>query len=729
MRRFIFFAAISALALFSCTKTQNPPGDGETTVGSDIITPAGGVYDLGAVRLDVPEGAVDRDVEVRVEYTPAAPEMDGFKDAKGVTISIPGTALSKIEFGPDGVSFREPVTVEFPAPACPAEELSVLYFDKDAGAWQLQRGVTVVGDKAYFKISHFSTYIPSQFGLAQLKRFPSYVDAGIASGKSNEDIVSSFHSYMLNGDDRDLFNEPRFIRGLWYTPMSSLCSGAWAVHADGLDSEPDYDVVEGRGEPFPEDGSFYGEQTIISYLSSYEKEDVFRKVIQETPIEEKRQTQMKLYYTMFSLYYRLAKPRLEATVSGSLEKKGDEATVTVTLDMLIPKTGQYASYPGVELTVVSSDPSAVAVSESTVTTNSDGEATFKITVLSDEASADVTVGFHKEKPLWKYDNGTSQDDVVDVTKVIPVNLEGEEWEAEFEIELEHKFHTTVDDYLGAIDNQYDFPDATIKYRFGGKINLKVIHDKATNSEIYFNETGETMSAEEWAELGVDPNEERDYDRFSGTYSLTIDPSKDVEYNYADRTCQWHHHQEISDPEHGILWTHDDYNNSSISYSFSWYRNNSRSDVPFRGSAENCAKMTPIAFNDADGLSLGNLEWIYDISLLVPRLHKNRSASQRIEDSWEGSSSNTDGTGVEDTDGFLIVFGMFFSLQEGTHNLIFEDAAAAASGALPEVYLAMVESDAPSPGSGAEDWITTTNETHDVSGTITIRKLSGKEEGE
>ena len=130
---------------------------------------------------------------------------------------------------------------------------------------------------------------------------------------------------------------------------------------------------------------------------------------------------------------------------------------------------------------------------------------------------------------------------------------------------------------------------------------------------------------------------------------------------------------------------------------------------------------------ADGLSLGNLEWIYDISLLVPRLHKSRSASAQIEDSWEGSSSNTDGSGETDTDGFLIVFGMFFSLQEGTHDLIFEDAAAAASGALPEVYLAMVESDAPSPGSGAEDWITTTNETHDVSGTITIRKLSGNDE--
>ena len=112
MRRFIFFAAISALALFSCTKTQTPPADGEVAYGSDTITPAGGVYDLGAVRIDVPEGAVDRDVEVRVEYSPAAPEMDGFKDAKGVTISIPGTALSMIEFGPDGVSFKDAVVLE-----------------------------------------------------------------------------------------------------------------------------------------------------------------------------------------------------------------------------------------------------------------------------------------------------------------------------------------------------------------------------------------------------------------------------------------------------------------------------------------------------------------------------------------------------------------------------------------------------------------------------------------
>ena len=726
MKRFSLLLLFSALTIFSCTKTPNPPGDSETTVGSDMITPEGGVYDLGAVRLSVPEGAVDRDVEVRVEFSPAAPDPDRFKDDKGVAVGLPGNALSMIEFGPDGVSFKEPVTVEFPAPACPAEELSVLYFDKDAGAWQLQRGVTVVGDRADFKISHFSTYIASQLGIAQLKKFPSYVDAGIAAGKSNEGIVADFHTYLLKGDGRDVFNEPRFIRGLWYTPMSSLCSGAWAVHADGLDSEPDYDVVEGRGEPFPENASFYGEQTIISYLSSYEKEDVFRKVIQETSLEEKRESQMKLYYTMFALYYRLAKPRLEASVSGSLDRKGAEATVTVTLDVPIPKTGQYAAYPGAELTVVSSDPSAVAVSASSITTDGDGEATFKITVLSDEASADVTIGFHKEKPLWKYDGGTSQDDIVDVTKVIPVNLEGEEWEAEFEIELEHNFHTSVDNYLLAIDNQYNFPDASIKYRFGGKINLKVIHEKATNSQIYFDETGETMSAEEWADLGVDPDAEREYDKFSGTYSLLIDPSKDVEYDYADRTCQWHHHQEITDPEHGTLWTRDEYANSSISYSMSWYRNNSRSDIPFRGSAENCTRMTPVSFVDALGVDFSDIGWLYDKSLLVPRLHKSRSASAQIEDSWEGSSSNTDGSGETDTDGFLLMFGMFFSLQEGTHSLIFEDAGAAASGALPEVYCAMLESEAPHPGSGAEDWITTTNETHNASGTVTIRKISGKE---
>lgn len=729
MKRLFFIAAISALAILSCTKTQNPPEEEERpVVGSDTITPEGGVYDLGAVKLEVPEGAVDNNVEVRVEYAAFAPSPDSFKDDNGVVVGLPGNALAKIEFGPDGVSFKKPVTVEFPAPPVTPAELSVLYFDEDAGAWQLQRDVTISGSKASFQISHFSTYVPCRVGLAQLSRFPSYVDAGISAGKSNEDIVSDFHSYLLNGEGRDVFNEPKFIRGLWYTPMSSLCSGAWAVHADGLDSEPDYDVIEGRGEPFPEDGSFYGEQTIISYLSSYDKEDVFRKVIQETTIEEKRETQMKLYYTLFSLYYRLAKPRLEASVSGKLEKKGDEATVTVTLDVPIPKTGEYAAWPDAELTVYSSDPSAVAVSENSITTDGEGKATFKITVLTDDASANVTINFHKEKPLWKYDNGTSQDDIVDVTKVIPVSLEGEEWEAEFEIELEHNFHTTVDNYLLAIDNQYDFPDASIKFRFGGKINLKVNHDKATNAEIFYNETGETMSAEEWADLGVDPDEERDYDKFSGTYSLTIDPSKDVTYNYADRTCQWHHHQEITDPEHGTLWTRDDYNNSSISYSFSWYRNNSRSDIPFRGSAESCEKMTPVPFI-SDRIDFSNLEWLYEQSLLVPRLHKNRSFSVQVDDSWEGHSSSTDGSGVTDSDGFLLVFGMYFSLKEGTHDLIFEDAAAAVSGALPEVYLAMFESDAPSPGDGAEDWITTTNETHNASGTITIRKLSGQEEGE
>ncbi|MBR6054623.1 MAG: hypothetical protein IKP46_04720 [Bacteroidales bacterium] len=729
MKRFPLLLLFSALTIFSCTKTPTPPGDGETTVGSDMITPAGGVYDLGAVRLSVPEGAVDRDVEVRVEFSPAAPDPERFKDDKGVAVGLPGDALSMIEFGPDGVSFKEPVTVEFPAPACPAEEISVFYFDKDAGAWQLQRGVTVVGDRAHFKTSHFSTYIASQLGIAQLKKFPSYVDAGIAAGKSNEGIVADFHTYLLNGDDRDLFNEPRFIRGLWYTPMSSLCSGAWAVHADGLDSEPDYDVVEGRGEPFPENASFYGEQTILSYLSSYEKEDVFRKVIQETSLEEKRESQMKLYYTMFALYYRLAKPRLEASVSGSLDRKGAEATVTVTLDVPIPKTGQYAAYPGAELTVVSSDPSAVAVSASSITTNSDGEATFKITVLSDEASADVTVGFHKEKPLWKYDNGTSQDDVVDVTKVIPVNLEGEEWEAEFEIELEHKFHTTVDSYMGSLDNQYNFPDASYKLKFGGSLHMKVTRASGTNSQIYFDTTGETLSQEEWADLGVDPDGVTEYDKVSGTYSLSIDPSTDVTCDYQDRSCSWRNHYELQDELGVFFWNRDEYCNTSVSFSFSWPKNNSCSDVSFLSTARDAHKMTPIAFISEAGLSASDPSWIYEKALLQTRMHSVYSTTVRIVDNLLEESNTSSESKEYDEDGFLLVMGMYISLQEGTHTLSFEPSAAAVSGSLPEVFLAMAESEAPTPGDGAEGWLTTTDETHNASGTITIRKLSGQEEGE
>lgn len=727
MRRLFFLAAISTLALFSCTKTQDTPAEGGPVYGSDTITPAGGVYDLGAIRLSVPEGAVDRDVEVRVEYSPSAPGMDGFKDGKGVAVGLPGEALSKIEFGPDGVSFKEPVTVEFPAPACPADELSVLYFDEGAGVWQIQRDVTVSGGKASFQISHFSAYVPSRVGLAQLTRFPSYVDAGIASGKSNEDIVSDFHSYLLNGEGRNVFNEPQFIRGLWYTPMSSLCSGAWAVHANGLDSEPDYDIVEGRGEPFPEDGSFYGEQTIISYLSSYEKEDVFRKVIQETPIEEKRETQMKLYYTMFSLYYRLAKPRLEASVSGKLEKKGDEATVTVTLDVPIPKTGEYATYPGVELTVVSSDPSAVAVSESTITTNEDGEATFKITVLSDEASANVTINFHKEKPLWKYDNGTSQDDVVDVSKVIPVSLEGEEWEAEFEIEIEHKFHTTVDSYMGSLDNQYNFPDASYKLKFGGSLHMKVTRTSGTNSQIYFDTTGETLSPEEWADLGVDPDGVTEYDKVSGTYSLSIDPSTDVTCDYQDRSCSWRNHYELQDELGVFFWNRDEYCNTSVSFSFSWPKNNSCSDVSFLSTARDAHKMTPIAFISEAGLSASDPSWIYEKALLQTRMHSVYSTSVRIVDNLLEDSNTSSESKEYDEDGFLLFMGIYISLQEGTHTLSFEPSAAAVSGALPEVYLAMAESEAPTPGDGAEGWLTTTDETHNASGTITIRKLSGNDE--
>ncbi|MBR6002647.1 MAG: hypothetical protein IK045_07270 [Bacteroidales bacterium] len=716
--------ALSALMFCFCAKTPPAGGDEGPRTASSTVTPEGGTVNLGAVTLQVPAGAVEEDVKVGSTYYPADLKMEQFVSEAGGVIAPPGEPLARIDFSPEGLEFNEPVTVEFPAPAIPADQLAVFYYDDSQGSWQIQDGVSVSGSKASFKISHFSSYVAAGIGFAQMDRFPGRVDSGIRSGKSPQEIVDEFHNWLMTGEGRQMMQTPHQWRGIWFTPFLSITCGRWAIHTPDLESEPEGDIVAYTGTLPAEDASFRGFSVSASYNSSYMKHDEFIKKINGETIEQKRQEQMRLYDVLNSIDYRLAEPRMDLSVSGKLEAKGDEATVTVTLDLPDPSQGRFIPVEYTELTVTSSDPSAVSVSESKVTTDGDGKATFKVKVLSDEADATVTVNYHMENPLWKFDDGTTQDDVVDVNKSIHVSVAGEQWEATFSIEIKHTMSVTVENYLGSLDNQYNFPDITFTYWFGGSIRMTVVKETSTAAQSYFESTGEYLSADEWADLGVDPDSEVTYDRIRGTYSVSIDPSKDVDYDYADRTCSWRSHQELHDDL--FSWDRDEYYNSTLSFSMSFPTNNSKSDVAFESTANDSRKMTPVPLVPySSAVSMSDLNWLYDNALLVARLNSTHTLSVRVEDTLEGPSSNTE-TKNSEVDGFLLPSSLHFSLQEGTHTLSFEGSAAAFSGALPEVYIALVESEPPYPGDGAEAWITNHNNTKTISGTITIHKVTPEE---
>jgi hypothetical protein len=119
---------------------EPPPPVGST--GSALVGPAGGRVTLGALVLDVPAGALDRETEIRVEV---------------VADSVPSafTAFSPMyRFSPAGLRFARPVRVRIPFGG--NASLATIFWSRADGDELVPRATTVDGDHAETQITHFS---------------------------------------------------------------------------------------------------------------------------------------------------------------------------------------------------------------------------------------------------------------------------------------------------------------------------------------------------------------------------------------------------------------------------------------------------------------------------------------------------------------------------------------------------------------------------------------------
>jgi hypothetical protein len=137
--------ALASLVFIGCGSSEGG-GNSGTGTHSTTIGPDGGTFDDGnGLKVSVPAGALTSDVQISAARTnTAGPPANG--------------ALSNLyQFGPDGTTFRQPVTVTMPLPAGAPPNVTIFWSESGSPSTYDDVSGTVSGSSISAAVTHFST--------------------------------------------------------------------------------------------------------------------------------------------------------------------------------------------------------------------------------------------------------------------------------------------------------------------------------------------------------------------------------------------------------------------------------------------------------------------------------------------------------------------------------------------------------------------------------------------
>lgn len=151
---FLVLAALLALPLAAGCGSPSEPTPPDDPEEEETVAPEGGVIssDGGKVTLTVPSGAVSEETPITVTPVEAPPSDP---------LLVPGTAY---DFGPDGLTFQEPVTMELRYDESSVRqegtEARLRLHRWEGSAWRpVPAGrVDLAGDRVSAEVTSFSTY-------------------------------------------------------------------------------------------------------------------------------------------------------------------------------------------------------------------------------------------------------------------------------------------------------------------------------------------------------------------------------------------------------------------------------------------------------------------------------------------------------------------------------------------------------------------------------------------
>jgi hypothetical protein len=136
---------VGVLALAACGGDSGSSGE---KVSVDVSAEAGGEVEVGAAKLTIPAGALAEDTTITAES----------KSPSGLPDSATLTGL-QYDFGPDGLTFLAPVTLELPVGTVPSgKEAVISWLDESTNTWH-DETTTAAAGKVSADIMHFTTFI------------------------------------------------------------------------------------------------------------------------------------------------------------------------------------------------------------------------------------------------------------------------------------------------------------------------------------------------------------------------------------------------------------------------------------------------------------------------------------------------------------------------------------------------------------------------------------------
>lgn len=364
---FLLFAACSNASGGGGDDSENNHENSSKTVVSKKIGAAGGVISDGDnITLTIPEGALSEDKTISLEY------FSKLKEEDGIHVDF----LGRVEFGPDGTVFNEPVEVKIKlSDSTSKTSISVFCYDEEEDIWDFVTPAAVEDGYASFSINHFSVYELMDKFPTKTDKFVELVDTALATGKSDDWIIDQYTDYLIN-EERVLDNF-KYYDGYWFEPCGIYISGDY--HVNGKENKASMGKRIGTSNMV---GNKFGFSCLESgnYNESISHKDFKDK-------KKNAKENQKLYSAYFIVDYQMIEPKIKVTADKTNLQKGEKTNVEV-----------YCYYEdlamnGYELTLPY-QLKHFSASVNKIVTDSEGKATFTVTAKNKGAER-VKVMFYK----------------------------------------------------------------------------------------------------------------------------------------------------------------------------------------------------------------------------------------------------------------------------------------------------------------------------------------------
>lgn len=417
----IWLLLLLLLTVFFGCKKDDEAEDKQKETAVEVQS---GVVKLGNITIEVPEGALSSSISMTAKPLP----IDSYEDC-----------VAAVDFGPEGTEFLKPITVTMPLERVPADGVVVAFYqNKEENKLEAVDVAEVSGNMATFHVNHFSAYLLISLTQGDFEAMTQGVRKDVKAGQDINYVATKYFDYLVKTDN--YYNRWTMIGGRLYKPSFLLMSMMYSYDRNF------HQAVFSVGDCRFDHLSITQNETKSDYMFSFDSSDLIYVVDStgKTKVELCKEFN-EIYNISVNREYILVDPQLEYEEKGKLEKKGDECELTIhlfsehtgetyypsfrwcvdeafeektTIELVDEYPTQKGKMPWIyqEIKLKSTDPS-LELSQTTVTTDENGEAKVKVKATKDQVKGQIEIEYdyhdefdatHVEKTV-SFENGALWD--------------------------------------------------------------------------------------------------------------------------------------------------------------------------------------------------------------------------------------------------------------------------------------------------------------------------------